>query len=725
MTCDECFEAFSASLDFELPGDEQEAMNEHLDGCPDCQRLRTKLLSMSAEMKGQPFPEPAPEALKAMTEAALAGLQTSRWGLLRRFLRAPYENLLSRHGLRVASFGGVTALVTLSAIARWLLPPYVGMESAAKKGLPEAATWLAWAPSSGALTWAALTVIIVAAWTGGLPALLSDLWSEARLTHRQVGAAALGLALAGPFAALPLLAGLELGAYVLVCCFWTGLCLVAAFALIAFKTPRPLPRLALDFAALVLPLGLLEALARAALDLPRALECQPAIAMLVGSVPFPTLASCLILLASATTLLGSGLAGLIPSYRGGGGRALPLLLILGGLGGLAYGWLEVTPRGVVSPVRAQLKESRQAYLLAAGPENPWLLPAIDYPRLEVDVAGPGVDPRAARLRLASAYLDWDEARALLALRTWADNAPGVTWGLSSFVDSLGQRQGPLLTLPTEERQQAVAHLLGQLRWRVLAESALSSDRGSVSGRIEGAQGRREGVRLRLIEVNGELSTTLADLAKEADLARTLVAGDDLDSDFSVPLQRTVTSGVDGEFEITRVPDGQYVLAILSEQALSLTHNSTIPGVFEVKDGQKVRLEPIRLTVGSQGEDLTLDDSRWRAEGAVKFAVESSGPSLTVLPGAVVSTVVDGQTFSSGTAKVKVLTDGEPGAVGLLRVSLLSKEGRLHKESELELEGMGLQELEIASGDRQGYLRVALVGVSGRLKVKAVKLEVLP
>jgi anti-sigma factor RsiW len=724
MTCDECFEAVSASVDGELASDQQEEVNEHLDGCGDCRRLRARLLSLSAEMKGQPFPEALPERVTALVQAALDGQQASSgWTTFfwRRFLRAPSELWLYRHGLRLTAFGGVTALAVLSIVTRWLLPSYAGLEAAANNGLPNSAAWLAWAPSTLALSWAPLVVLLVAAWTGGLPALLSDLAGEVRLTHLQVATTAAGLALAGPFAALPLLAELEFSAYALVCCFWTGLCMVAAFTLIAFKTRRPLPRLALDFVALVVPLGLLEWLARASVGLPRAVDCQPTLALLVGSVPFSALTTCLALLGLAATALGVGVAGMVPSYRAVGGRWPSLMMLLGGLACLGFSLSRVQPDEAVSPLRAEMKLGRRAYLLASGPANPWLLTAVDYPALEVAVAGPGKDPRAARLGLAAAILDWDEERTLKALQSWADNAPGVTWGLSALVDSLGERQGRTLTLPSEDRQRLVQHLLNRLRWRMPDQQIeLAQDTGSVSGRIEGVEGQREGLRLRLIEVQDDLDQVSQLLEKEASWATGLVARDDLDPNFSVSMQRTTTTGVDGEFEFRRVRDGRYVLALLAEPS-SLIHNATIPGTFEVKDGQKVSLPPIRLAVGNVGQDLSLESGRWQVQGPAEFSVTSAGPVVALEQGSAISSIVEGQLFSSGTARIKLLTTG---GAGLLQVTLLSKEGRLLKQSQSEIrQSGGLTEIEISSGQRQGYLQISISAV-GRLTVVGLKLEVL-
>ncbi|MCA9781800.1 MAG: zf-HC2 domain-containing protein, partial [Candidatus Eremiobacteraeota bacterium] len=56
MTCNDCFEAFSCALDGELEPELQEAMNDHLESCADCRHLQTRMLSLSAEMKGQSFP---------------------------------------------------------------------------------------------------------------------------------------------------------------------------------------------------------------------------------------------------------------------------------------------------------------------------------------------------------------------------------------------------------------------------------------------------------------------------------------------------------------------------------------------------------------------------------------------------------------------------------------------------------------------------------------------
>ena len=723
MTCDECFEAVSASVDGELPGDQSEAMHLHLDDCADCQRLRERLLSLSAEMKVQPFPEPGPAQVQSVLEAAVSSLTTSRWSALLRLLRCPWESAPWRHGLRLASFGGAAGLAAVALIVRWILPPLSGTEATALGSVP-APFWGQLGSALPALAWLPLLVMLLAAWTGGWPALLSDLHGETRVQPGQVAAAAAGLALAGPFAAVPLLAGLEVGAYVLVCCLWTGICLLAAFAIIAFKTTRPLPRLALDFAVLVLPLALLESLARAGLALPQASEYQPAIAHLVGTLPFPTICAALGLLALSMTLLGAGLVGTIPTYRGAGGRALGLLLLIAGLGCLGYGFKRAYNLGSGSmSSRVRLETSRQAYLLSASEANPWLLPALAYPRLEVESGG-DPRPRSRRLAVASAYLDWDEEATLDGVRNWAENAPGVAWGLSAFVDSLGRRQNPVeLTLPSEERQKLVNELIHKLRWRVLATTALSSAPGSVHGRLVDARGHRQGLRLRLIEVKGDLSAVEAGLASEAAWAEKVADGDDLAAGYSLPVQRTAVTDAEGEFTSSRVPAGRYVLAFLPEQASPLTVNPSLPGIFEVGEG-KLTLEPVRLSDGGQAEELPLQPGRWQAQGAVEFALSADGPSATMARGAVLSTLIDDHPFDSGSAHLKVLMHGGPEARVLLKLTLLSKDGRRQSESEQEV-GQGLSELEIASRGREGYLQVVVLAISGNPRLKAARLEVRP
>jgi hypothetical protein len=730
MTCDECFEAFSASVDGELPSHEQEAMNQHLDDCQDCQRLRTRLLSLSAEMKGQPFAEPGPEGVKALVETALAGVRTSRWGLLRQLVRAPYEHWLWRLGLRLASLGTVTALAALSSIVGWLLPCYSGAEAVSRSGLPDPQAWAAWTPSPAASLGASALVLLIGAWTCGLPGLLGDLWGEARLRPGQVASTMLGLVLLGPFAALPLLGQLELASYGLVCSLWTALCLIAGFALVAFKAPRPLPRLALDFIALMLPLAGLEWLARASMEWPGPAECRPTIAVLVASVPFASLAGAAGVLALAALLLGCGLLGWVPSYRGTGGRAASTLLLLGGLGCLGYGVVRAGALHPISPLRAQLSGQRQAYLLAASDENPWLLPSTAYAGLQVEVAGPGKDPRAARLRAASAYLEWDEPALLRALTSWADNAPGVAWGLSAFVDSLGYRNGPSLELPTEERQRTVGHLIAELRWRVLSGTVLSGATGSVSGAIEAANGPRQGLRLRLLSLpDGEhaLAGALATLQEENRWAGELAASGSLETDLSLDKARSAVTGPQGEFLFPRVRPGRYVLALLSEQKASLTYNASLPGAIEVRDGP-VRLAPIRLSMGSEGASLPLDSKSWRTTGTVELSIGRDGPVMRMQPGATATIIVDNETFHAGKARIKLLATEREGPAarpaGLL-ATIFSRDGRTIASAELPLPEAGLGELEISSGDRDGYLQIALLSGAGTLEVRGLRLEVLP
>jgi anti-sigma factor RsiW len=724
MTCDECFEAVSASVDGELPADDHEAMNEHLDGCSDCQRLRARLLSLSAEMKGQPFREPEPEAVKALTEAALAGTQPTAWKLPRQILRAPYERWPWRLGLRAASLTAITALVGLSAIVRWILPAYDGVEAVAREGRPDSATWIAWAPDPALLPWLSLLGLLIGAWTCGAPALVEDLWREAKISHRQVAQAFLGMIAIGPFLALPLLGSLELGGFVLACCLWTGLCLLSGFALVAFKSPRPLPQLALDFVALVLPFGLLEWMARVSLKLPGAPECQPAINLLAGSLPFSTLAAGVAVLSGSALLLGCGLSGFVSPYRGAGGRPCSALLVLCGAGCLLYAWSEArTVGGLVFPPQAELRGGRSAYLLASGGANPWLLPSLEYPALQWESGGRGVDPRADRLAVASAYMSWDEAAMLKALTAWADRAPGVTWGLSDFVDSLGRRQGAVLALPTEARQQTVAHLLQRLRWRMLAESVLAQERGVVRGRLEGPGGL-QGQKLRLIEVKAGIPEVLDGLAAEVRWAGAVVGSQELGLEFAAPAQRSTVTGPSGEFEFERVPPGRYVLALLPEANLSLTANETLPGVFEVGDGE-VRLPDITLSVGSQGHDIVLEPRAWRSEGQVEFSVSAGGPVCQMQASSLCSAFVDGELFHSGTARVKLLATGQPAAGAALSAKILARDGRLIAETTHPIDSSGLQELVISSHGRDGYLQIAIVSGQGSLQVRGVRVEVLP
>ena len=143
MNCNECFEAFSSALDGELDPAEQSAMTEHLEDCQDCQRLQTKMLALSAELKAQPFPQVPEQRVVRIAARALEGAQASRLGWLRRVIRLPYENWALRAALRAFSFSTLAILVFFAGIVRHLLPSYSGVEAVAKSGLPHSSDWWA------------------------------------------------------------------------------------------------------------------------------------------------------------------------------------------------------------------------------------------------------------------------------------------------------------------------------------------------------------------------------------------------------------------------------------------------------------------------------------------------------------------------------------------------------------------------------------------------------
>ena len=267
MTCNDCFEAFSCALDGELEPELQDAMNEHLESCADCRHLQTRMLSLSAEMKGQSFPVAPESEVRRIVQTALTESATVSWDWLRRLLRFPYESWLPRTGLRLVGYGMMLMLVLQTLVIRYVVPLYTGLEATSEQGLEGLSSWPAWSPPLEMVQWWALVVFVVGAWTAGAPGLVVDLWGNSQLIKKDVVTLGTGLLLIGPAMFLPLLAELQLGRYLCACCLWAGICALLTYALLLFKTQRSLPKLAVDFAFLALLLGLLEMSARRALEL--------------------------------------------------------------------------------------------------------------------------------------------------------------------------------------------------------------------------------------------------------------------------------------------------------------------------------------------------------------------------------------------------------------------------------------------------------------------------
>lgn len=725
MNCNECFEAFSSALDGELAPSEQNAMTDHLESCQDCRALQTKMLALSAELKAQPFPEVPEARVKQLAAQALEGAQASRLGWLRRLIRLPYENWALRASFRTLSFSTLAVMVFLSGLVRHLLPSYSGGEAVSKTGLPNASQWWSYAPSQTTLVLVAVLTLLVGLWVAGLPGFLLDLWTGSKLTQKDILRLGLGSLCLGPVITLPLLAGLALPQYVLLCSAWAAACLILTYLVVAFQTPRPLPRLAVDFVILTIVVGLLEWLARAAQSFPSPQELGVLVSLLVGSVPFQVLAlstACLLLSFIAFTL---GLTTAIPSYRAGGGRLLAVLFFLSSAALGVYSFQTFNPLSVAEPVKARFVGERRAFLLGSSKDNTWILSSLAYPALEVNVVGSEVAPRAARLRLLAAYLDWDESAVLESLVKWAEGAPGVTWGLASFVDELGQRRQNVLSVPTKARIQAVESLLANLRWRILDRVQLSNQKSSVKGTVMGLRGQPLEAPLRLLKLkDGEtLNQATRRLAEEHDRSQVLLDSDQLQPNLGLPGQRVAVPNQEGEYEFARLEPGRYVLCVLLTEPQTLTLNPTIPGIFQLDDEQSLELPEIRLTAGEEGQELSLAVERWEAGGPVTFSENSEVTTARLEPGASITGFVETEIFAGGKGRLKVLTVAEPETEAELRALYYAKSGRMLKDWTLDLSGSsGPRELPIDSGKEPGYLQLIVSSRKGQITVKSLKWE---
>ena len=723
MTCNECFEAVSSALDGELEPNDQQAMDEHLEECADCRHLRTRMLALSQDIKNQTFPHPTPDQLTTLTQQALSGAQASKLGWLRGWLRWPYENWPLRTGLRFITSGSLTILVFLSLVLSYILPAYQGAEAVPKSALPQDMEWLNWLPSPELIFLNAALVLVLGLWTAGLPGFLLDLWSESTLAVKDIVRLGTASVLLAPVAGLPFLLGLEPSSYVVMCCLWAAFSLIMSYFFIAFKAERSLPKLALDFALLALVVGALEATARWSQSLPGRQQLLTKMAALVGSTDFATLSQCMLWTLLGFTIPLLGLTCLVPSYRSQGGRIVGIVLLLIGLGcfGFSLTSWRALPLGV--PVRAEYVGERQAFILGSGQDDPWLLTYLPYPQLDVNVVGPASSPKAARLRIASAYLNWNEKALLESLSQWAGNAPGVAWGLSSFTDNLGQRRQSTMIVPTLARKETIETMLSELRWRMLDEVVLSQEEGSLSGQLVG----QADVAIRLLEApdSGSMEEAVNSLMTEQALVEELAERDPLSPNFQFPRQRTTLTDMEGRFRFQHLSGGRYFLAILKDEPVALTLNPSIPGVVELADGQQLQLPPIRLTSGVAGRDISLAEKDWETRGVVDFSANSELTTAKLTPGSSISGFVDSTIFSSGQARLKILAEPSEAGQAHLQVRFLAKNGRELNSWRLPLSGTSVyNEIKIDTDGLLGYLQLTFVSEKGQLTVKKIKLEVL-
>ncbi|MCA9781413.1 MAG: hypothetical protein KC800_32065, partial [Candidatus Eremiobacteraeota bacterium] len=634
-----------------------------------------------------------------LTESA-----TVSWDWLRRLLRFPYESWLPRTGIRLAAYGVMLMLVLQTVIIRYVVPLYTGLEATSEQGLEGLSSWPAWSPPLELVQWWALGVFLLGAWTAGAPGLLVDLWGNAQLIKKDVMTLGAGLLLIGPAMFLPLLAELQLGRYLCACALWAGVCAFFTFGLILFKTQRSLPKLAMDFAILSLFLGLLEMAARKALELDGPMVLGSLIDTSVGHFGFAGIVSGMALAGAALMLGLLGLASLSRSYRSPGGAVVGVVALV--LAAVCAAKMPLWSADRQVPVAKST--SQVAYILGSARSNPWVLSKESYPGLatseEVDT------PEEARAALLAAYLKWDEARFLNILSDWADRAPGVTWGMVSFVDTLGVRNGTTLTVPTEARRKLVSHLLQKLEWRRLNDVVLSEPGGGVEGTLIGLDGApATNVPLRLIKVaeDGSIEEVVQRFTEEQDWARQLLSQNSLSPGETFPRRISVATDGSGGFRFSRLPAGRYFVAVLLDQDLNLILNASIPGAIDLAEGERLELGRIRLSVGTEGEDVSLASDRWRPEGKVSFSTNSEIDSAKLEPKAVMAGFVDTKIFAGGRARVKLVSQG-PGAI---EARFYSKDGVLKERFQSELSGSGFDELDVDTGGQEGYLQLVITAKS--------------
>lgn len=722
MTCNDCFEAFSCALDGELEPELQQAMTDHLESCADCRHLQARMLSLSGELKSQPFPAPDPAVVQKLAATALSEATSVSWGWLRRFLRFPYETTLLRTFFRLISSGALLLLVWRSLLLEHIWPLYHGVEAVSKNSLPVVGETVGWIPTEPALWGTALFALLAGLWTAGLPGLLVDLWNGTRLVQRDIARFGLSALLLAPVVASPLLAGLQIGRYSFACCAWAGAVLFLTFLLVAFKTQRALPKLAVDFSLLTLLLGCLEMLARKSLTFPGPLAVTSWLQVLAGNERYASLVAVGAYLGLTFLFLSLAAWGAVRSYRSQTDHRATVLLLLAGVFAGYLGGKNVHLNRFPQSSGARLAAAeRTVYVLGSTNANPWVLSNVRYPAL-FPKSSRGELNTEFRIRLAAEFLKWNEDAQLQVLSDWSQEAPGVAYGLVSFVESLGARKGDVLSVPTEARRKTVAHLLQVLRWRKLDDVVLSPEGAVVTGKLEGAD--KMPLRLLPLQPGESLQQTLDELAKEEEWATRYSDRLPLDWRQQAPQQITTTLDASHGFRFSHLAPGRYALAVLADNPQPFTLNSTIPGVIEVKPDQKLDLGTIRLTVGVEGDTVPLDPKRWRTTGPVSFSQNSEAATAKIETGGSISGFIDTKVFAGGQALIKLLAGGEAHTLGRLTVTFYSKDGRQGKEWTQEIQAGKLQELQVDSSGAEGYIQVTVEAEKGPFTVKEVKVEVL-
>ncbi|MGE0493204.1 MAG: zf-HC2 domain-containing protein [Vulcanimicrobiota bacterium] len=711
MTCDQCFESLSAQLDGQLAGAEQEAMDSHLESCHYCQTMRDRMFELSGQLRTQSFPATSAETAAQLSKLALeqAGHRGGWWWA--RLVRAPDELGWLGTSIRLLLFTFVTWMSVLNLLRDWAVPAFEKGELVARESFAQAQSWSQFTSWASLPAWAPALVLLVGAWTFGLPTLLGELWNEPRVKPGRPIRLALGLMLMAPVAAFPRLAQLNPAGFVTMTCGWAGLALGLGFLLVLVKTPRSLPQLALDFVCLVPLLAGLEWLVRqAGRHAPGPEQLEPALHLLLAHVDFQRLVWWSLAMALAVALGVAAATSLASAGRGTWFEAT----VLGGLG-LALGLAGLhqiktaLPHG--SPRLAEA-DQRRVLVLAPDPDNRWLVSARAYPRLELE-GSPGHDLLGHNLRLAQAVLDWNEQAVSEEVSQWV-RGPGIDWGLAGFLDGLGERRQGRLVMPTTQRRLLAEEVLERTHWRGIDAVEKASSGTTVEGKLQVAHAQPTRVRL----IPEAIGPTLELLAREQAQARQL---GQVVIPRPLPLaSQTRFAEVDeqGRFRFEAVAPGRYLMAVLLDGPADFTVHSSLPGQFEVGP-RPLDLGDIVLTRAHSELELSLEPESWTPEGKVGFLAGSEGPYLRLETGASASRFLGTVPYLGKTVRFQLVSRGR----GRLRVGLYTKEAGLKAEQTCRLEGdRSVHEVELEAGSMPGYFRVSLES-DEELVVYGARLEV--
>ncbi|MCA9794087.1 MAG: zf-HC2 domain-containing protein, partial [Candidatus Eremiobacteraeota bacterium] len=695
MTCDQCFESLSAQLDGELTGADQQAMELHLESCHYCQSMRDRLFDLSGQLKTQAFPPASPETAAQLSKVALEQVRTRGGWWWSRLLRAPDEVGWLGTSIRLLLFTFVTMMTGLNLLRGWAVPAFEKGELVARHSFAQAQSWAHFGSWSSLTSWAPPLVLLVGAWTFGLPALVSELWNEPRLKPGRPIRLALGLMLMAPIGAFPLLGQLNLAGFVTMTCVWAGLAIGLGFLLVLVKTPRSLPQLSLDFVCLVPLLAALEWLVRqVARRAPGPDQLELRLDWLLAHIDFHQLVWWCALAALAVALGVAAATALANPRRGSWFEAT----VLAGLGlflALA-GWHRVEAALPGPPARTTEADQRQVLVLAPDPDNRWLVCARAYPSLEFDTV-PGQGLLASQQKLAQAVLAWDEQAICDQIEQWVNQSPGIDWGLAGFLNGLGSRHNELMVMPTSRRQLLAEDVLARSHWRGIESVGSSTQGTTVSGRLLMSRARATRVRLMPEAIPSALEQLAAEQTQARELDHNLIPR---------PVQlapETRFAEVDsqGRFAFEAVPPGRYLVAVLLEGPADFTVHSSLPGQFEV-GRRPLDLGQIVLTRADSELDLGLDPDSWTAQGKAGFLTGAEGPYLRLDANSSASRFVGTVPYLHKTVRFQVVSRGS----GRLRVSLYTKGAGLKTEEIGQLAGeRSVHEVELNAGPVPGYFQV--------------------